>query len=579
MKRLLGYLKPFRLRITIGLSVKFIGTIMDLFLPWILSYIIDTVIPTKRINSIIFWGCMMIVCSVCALTFNIVANRMASFVSSRCTRAIRHDLYAKISYLDAKQLDRFTVSSLESRLTSDTYNIHKMIGMLQRLGIRAPIFLIGGITITFLLDVKLTLVLVCTMPFIALTIIIISKKGIRLFTLLQQAIDNMTCVIRENAAGVRVIKALRRGEYEKRRFDKSNINAIKKEKAVGITMALTNPLITLFLNIGLCAVIAVGAYLVNNGQSTNGKIIAFISYFTIISNAMISISRMFAIVSKGSAGMGRIDKVLSCKPTLWVREPESEENSSEPISFDKPHIEFKNVTFAYNDVNIIENISFSLLHGQTLGIIGPTGSGKSTLISLLNRTYDVGRGEILIDGRNIKRIPTKKLSEKFGFVFQNDFFFADTIRENINFGRDLSDEEISLALKRAQASEFVNAYYDGILHRLDIKGANISGGQKQRLLIARALAANPEILVLDDSSSALDFKTDAALRAEISRSMKDTTTIIITQRISSIMNADLILVLSGGRISGMGKHSELLESCPEYREISESQMGGCFALE
>ena len=577
------YLSPFKVRMAFGLIIKAVGTVMDLFLPWILSYIIDDIIPTESIKMTVFWGCIMIVCSFIAWSGNIIANRMASRVAGDCTRALRHDLFEKISYLDASTVDKLTISSLESRITSDTYNVHAMVGMIQRLGVRAPILVIGGLVVSLMLDARLTLILALTMPFIALSVFIISGRGVKLYRKLQNAVDDIVSVVRENATGVRVIKALCKTEYEKKRFDGVNTKAIDIERQAGTIMSLTNPLITFFLNAGLCAVIAAGAYWVDGGVSTNGKIVAFMSYFTIISNATISISRIFTSSSKGIACMDRIDKVLCQEPSLWLDEyadnsnfPEEEASASTAVP---PHIEFRNVTFAYDNKKVLDDISFTVNHGETLGIIGATGSGKSTIISLLMRMYDVDSGEILIDGVNIKKIPSKKLRERFGAVFQNDFLFADTIYENVSFGRDLSKDVVDDALVKAQASSFVGAYDDKTEHMLDIKGANLSGGQKQRLLIARAIAASPEILILDDSSSALDYKTDAELRRVIRTSMKNTTSIIIAQRISAVMNADKILVLEGGCCIGLGKHDELMEKCDVYRETAEVQMSGGEVIE
>lgn len=577
------YLSPFKVRMAFGLIIKAIGTVMDLFLPWILSYIIDDIIPTESIKMTVFWGCIMIVCSFIAWSGNIIANRMASRVAGDCTRALRHDLFEKISYLDASTVDKLTISSLESRITSDTYNVHAMVGMIQRLGVRAPILVIGGLVVSLMLDARLTLILALTMPFIALSVFIISGRGVKLYRKLQNAVDDIVSVVRENATGVRVIKALCKTEYEKKRFDGVNTKAIDIERKAGTIMSLTNPLITFFLNAGLCAVIAAGAYWVDGGVSTNGKIVAFMSYFTIISNATISISRIFTSSSKGIACMDRIDKVLCQEPSLWLDEyadssnfPDEEASASTAVP---PHIEFRNVTFAYDNKKVLDDISFTINHGETLGIIGATGSGKSTIISLLMRMYDVDSGEILIDGVNIKKIPSKKLRERFGAVFQNDFLFADTIYENVSFGRDLSKDVVDDALVKAQASSFVGAYDDKTEHMLDIKGANLSGGQKQRLLIARAIAASPEILILDDSSSALDYKTDAELRRVIRTSMKNTTSIIIAQRISAVMNADKILVLEGGCCIGLGKHDELMEKCDVYRETAEVQMSGGEVIE
>jgi len=579
LKKLLHYIKPHAGMMTVGFVIKVIGTFMDLFLPWILSYLIDDVVPAyentvskESVSAILIWGGVMIVCSVFAVVFSIKANQMASKVAGECVRDIRHDLYSKISYLDSSKIDHFTISSLELRLTSDTYYVHQMIGMMQRLGVRAPILLIGGIVVSFILDVRLTLIMICALPFIGAAIYFFSKRGIPLYTSFQQSIDKLTSVVRENASGIRIIKALRKTDHEKERFDAANKEAIGREKKAGITMAATNPLVTLFLNIGLSAVILIGAYLVSGGKSSAGKIIAFMSYFAIISNAMLNLSRMFVMISKGSAGMNRIAVVLDARSDLTV--PDDSDYSDKPEN-GTPHIRFKDVNFSYpGKSHVLSGIDFSLEHGQTLGIVGATGSGKSSIVSLLLRTYDPDSGTIYIDGKDIKKIPTSKLRKRFGVVFQNDFLLSDTIRENVSFCRELDNEKLIESLRDAQAYEFVDRYDDKLMHELEIKGANLSGGQKQRLLIARALAGDPEILILDDSSSALDFKTDAALRKVINEKYGKVTKIIVAQRISSIMHSDRIIVLEGGRIIGNGTHSELMKNCELYRETAKLQIGG-----
>ncbi len=576
MKKLFAYLSPHYPRMTVGLCIKAIGTVVELFLPWILAYIVDDILPTGNRSPIYFWGAMMVLCSLIALVFNIVANRMASWVARETTRKIRHDLFSTISYLDAADVDKLTISSLESRLTSDTYNINQMIGMCQRLGVRAPLLLTGGIIVTFIQDARLALVILATLPFIGFSVYFISKKGIPLYKDLQKAIDRITRVVRENASGVRIIKALGKSDYEKERFDDVNQDAINREKKAGLTMAATNPLITLFLNAGLAAVIVVGAWLVFNGHSQQGEIIAFLSYFTLMSNSLLAVARMFTMMSKGTASMGRVAEVLDLSPNLYI--PESENTDAPlapfvPAKDEIPVIEFRDVSFSFSGRTVLSHISFKLYKGQTLGLIGATGSGKSTLIALLLRIYAPDCGEILLGGTPIEKIPTPRLREKIGVVFQNDFLFADTIRENAMFGREITDERLTAAFADAQA-EYISNYEDGDLHKLEIKGANISGGQKQRLLIARALAGDPDLLILDDSSSALDYKTDARLRATLRKNYGSTTTLLVAQRISSIAHADLILMLDAGEIIGRGRHEELLKTCEPYSEIARTQMGG-----
>jgi ATP-binding cassette subfamily B protein len=387
-----------------------------------------------------------------------------------------------------------------------------------------------------------------------------------MYTALQQSTDKFVRLIREDVAGIRVIKALSKTDYENEKYDKLNREVADREKTAGFTMAIVNPSMNFFLNIGLVFVIIAGAYRVNAGLTEVGKILAFLTYFTIILNAMMNISKMFVIISKAIASADRIVEVIDTPDDMLI-------STCERL-YDDAYIKFDNVTFSYNNIKPnIENISFKLHKGETLGIIGATGSGKSTIAQLLMRYYDVDSGAIYIDGENIKSMSLNTLRKKFGVVFQNDTIFEASISENVRLGRTITDEEIRKAISSARAKEFVEEKGRGYDNHINIRGANLSGGQKQRILIARALAGNPDILILDDSSSALDYKTDAALRSELSNNYKDTTKIIIAQRVSSIMQADLILVLDDGKIIGYGKHEELMENCDVYRQISNSQIG------
>lgn len=568
MKKLFTYyLKPHYPRMAVGLVIKFIGTVMDLFIPYILAHIIDNVIPAGSRALIVFWGAVMLGCAVCAVSFNIIANQKASRVARDTTEKVRHELFERIMFLSNSQTDYFTKPSLISRLTSDTYNLHQMVGMIQRLGVRAPILLIGGIIVTLSLDPALALVLISTIPFIGIIIIFVSMKCIPMYMKLQEAVDRLVRTVREDSAGIRVIKALSKGDYEKNKFDSINREVVGKEKKAGIMMAAMNPAVNIFLNGGLVLVIVVGAYRVNDGLTEVGKILAFTTYFTIISQAMMAISRMFVTVSKANASAKRIAEIVDCKEELLPEVLERYEGDA--------FVVFEHVSFSYNKVeDNLTDISFSLKKGETLGIIGSTGSGKTTLIQLLMRFYDVDSGAIYIGGENIKSIPKKKLRSLFGVAFQNDTIFEDTIYENIRLGRTLADSRLRAAAKHAMAAEFADEKAKSGEAMLNIRGANLSGGQKQRVLIARALAGAPDILILDDSSSALDYKTDAAVRKEIRENYAETTLIVIAQRISSIMNADHILVLEDGKAIGYGTHEELIKSCETYREISSSQLGG-----
>ena len=418
------------------------------------------------------------------------------------------------------------------------------------------------------------------MPLIVLTVYIVSKRGVPLFRDSQQAGDAMVRVVREDAQGIRVIKALSRKGYEQSRYETVNQGLMKTSLSAAANMAISNPLINLLLNVGLVAVMAVGAVRVNNGLCLPGTIISFIQYFTILSNALLSITRIFMMCTKGTASMDRICEGLDARGQDNT-EAATEGSMTLPASADR-YISFESVTFSYRGkVANARDVSFNLPKGGTLGIIGATGSGKTTLLSLLMRFYQVpvGSGTIRIGGRDIRTMTPAELRSRFGIAMQNDFLYAGTIEDNIRFERKISHEQIVRAATMAQAHEFISKLADGYDHKLTVKGTNLSGGQKQRLLIARALAGNPDILVLDDASSALDYKTDAALRRALREDAEAkgehiTTTVIVAQRVSSIKHADLILVMDKGAVIGCGTHDELVASCPIYNEIAESQMGG-----
>lgn len=570
MKTVLKYIKPYYLRMLWGLTIKIAGTVVELFIPYILTHILENVIYTSNVKKIVFWGFMMMLCAGCACIFNIIANRMASKVSNDFSEILRRDLFAKTLRLSAAQTDAFTIASLESRITTDTYNIYHFVGMMQRMGVRAPIMLIGGIIITMIMDSYLSLVMVATMPLLFICVYIVSASGIPLYKKVQTSVDGMIRVVREDAQGIRVIKALSKDKYEHKRYDKANLALVKNERKAGIIMGSVHPIMNLFMNMGIVAVVALSANRVLNHQSTPETVIAFMQYFTQISMSMMVMSRMFTMASKCSASANRVAEILNCEDTLKERsEEEFPRNDNGSV------IEFKDVDFSYIGVKKdLTDISFKIKDGESLGIIGATGSGKSTIIKLLLRFYDVGSGAIYIDGKDIRTIDRKELYSYFGTVMQNDFLYNDTIYENIKFGRDLSDEQIKTAAKIAQADGFITYFEDGYEHILSQKGTNISGGQKQRILISRAIASKPRILILDDSSSALDYKTESNLRKALNENFKDTILINVAQRVSAVKNCTQIIVLENGEIIGMGTHEELLNNCSEYKEISDSQMGG-----
>ncbi len=575
MKRIVTYyLRPYYLRMTVGFCIKFTGTCLDLCLPWVLARMIDVVIPAGERRLIFVWGLIMLGLAAGAAICNITANRMAARVASGATQAVRADLFRKVMYLSDSQSGEVGKPSLISRLTTDTYNVYNVIGRVQRLGVRAPLLLLGGLMITMTLDAHLACILLAALAILGVVVTLVSRKSVPMYGQLQKSLDRLVLSVRENIAGIRVIKALSREDWEKERFSQVNDQVVSREKAAGLTMAVINPVMNLVLNLGLVAIVVAGAWRVNNGLTEIGKILAFLTYFTIILNALLSISKMIATLSRGVASADRIEAVLAMEEALPVEEALAGERGGAKESGGPAHISFDHVDFSYTEgKRNLEDISFSLKRGETLGIVGATGSGKSTVLKLLLRFYDATAGSVRVCGRDVRTYPLRELRQKFGVVFQNDVIFENSILENVRMGRDLRAEDIGTALACAQAEEFVMEKSGHLEEKLNIRGANLSGGQKQRLLIARALAGKPEILILDDSSSALDYRTDAQLRAALKERFPDTTKIIVAQRVSSILHADQIMVLLDGRVQGLGTHEQLLADCEAYRRIVRSQMG------
>lgn len=566
MEKLENYLRPYWWYIALSMFIKFLGAAAELTIPYLMEIILDYKVPAGSRRDIYLYGGLMLLCAAACLGFNVIANRMSAVSSGKITRAIRHDLFAKLESFSPRQMDSLTTSSAVSRLTSDTYNINQLLARTQRLGIRAPILLLGGIAMMVSMDGLLSLVLIALLPVIGIVVYYVTRISVPLYTKQQTVLDRVVGTVQENITGIRVIKALSKTDYEKERFRKVNQELTDIDRKAGSVSAITNPTSTLVLNLGLTLVVVVGAYRVNGGTVRSGVIVAFLQYFAMILNAMLGITRIFVMFSKGQASANRVAAVL-CAPEDLTVLPETQ---PEPNA---PHIAFRDVTFSYNGREPdLQHISFTLEHGQTLGIIGATGSGKTTLLLLLLRLYDPDSGTILIDGRDIRTIPPEVLREKFGVVFQNDFVAEGTAGDNIRFFRPIGDDAMAAAAEHAQA-DFLRERPEGMESAVQVRGNNLSGGQKQRLLIARALASNPEILILDDASSALDYATDARLRQALYRNYGDTTTVVVAQRVSSLRHADLILVLDDGQTIGAGTHEALMESCEEYRSIAMTQMG------
>ena len=562
----------------IGTVIKVAGSMGELMIPYVLEHMIDNVVPRKQVQEVLIWGGIMITLTILVRQLNITANRMAVRVSKDSNYDIRRDLFRKSLNLSGRQVDEIGLPSLTSRMTSDSYNLQNFIRAVQTMGIRAPILLIGGIIVTLVMDKRLALILCIMAPFMIAIMVFISMKGIPFYEKVQARVDDIVRIMRENITGIRVVKALSKEKYEKERYGKANSDMAKQDMKAGIVMALPVPLVTMLLNVGLTLVVFLGAHLVNDGVTKPGVILAFLTYFNMVMMGTMGLSRVFTMMSKANASADRIQAVIDMEEELTPI-PEEEAARTEREGY----IVFDHVTFHYgNDdpmaghdrQNCLTDIDFTMQKGGSLGIIGATGSGKTTIANLLMRFYDANEGHVFVDGKDVRTYEKDALHRMFGVVFQNDVIFADTLRENMAFGRTVDENRLWAAAEDARAKDFLEQYEEGLDHEAVIHGANLSGGQKQRVLIARALAAKPEILILDDSSSALDYKTDADQRRAIRENYGDTTTINVAQRISSIMGLDDIIVLEEGQIIGHGTHGQLMENCKLYQDIYNTQMGG-----
>lgn len=578
MKLIFRYMGRYRAAVLLAMGIKLAGTMTELLLPYILEYMIDDVVPAGSLPRVVLWGMLMFAAAVVCRQLNVLANRRTVDNAHRISYDVRQDLFVKTANLPGSAFDELGLPSLISRMTSDSYNVQSAVQQLQSMCVRAPMLLLGGMVMTLAMDLPLAMILVVMLPVLLAVVFFVCAKGIPMYNTVQKRLDSVVRIMRENITGIRVVKALSKADYEKRRFAAANREMTNCDIKASTVMAIPGPLMQLCLNVGLTLVVVAGAWRVNEGLTRPGVILAFLTYFNMITMGVMGLSRIFMTLSKASASAGRIAEVLAVPDEQRVLRP-GEALQPSGAGF----LRFENVDFSYGKTGAgfaggerekaLDHISFSLNRGESLGIIGPTGCGKTTIINLLMRFYDADAGGVFVDGRDVRSYDKDELHRKFGVAFQNDMVFQDTLGENIRFGRDLDEAALRRAAKDAMAAEYIDSLEDGLDHPAAIKGANLSGGQKQRLLVARALAGNPEILVLDDSSSALDYRTDAAMRRAIARSHGDSTVILIAQRVSSVMGMDHILVMDNGRCIGYGSHGELLENCPPYREIYETQMG------
>ena len=581
MRLIFRTLGRYKRAVAVCIIIKLFATLSELLLPYILEHMIDRVAPLGDLWLAVLWGLLMFAAAVLCRQLNVTANRRAIKNAHRVSYDIRQELFRKTANLSGSQFDAFGLPSLISRMTSDSYNVQSAAQQFQTLCVRAPMLLIGGVCVSLMMDASLAMVLIAMLPVLILVVLAVSAKGLPMYNRVQKRLDVVVRVMRENITGIRVVKALSKTEYEKRRFSQANQEMTDSDIAAGTVMAIPSPFMQLCLNGGLSLVVFIGATRVNAGEMKPGVILAFLTYFNMITMGVMGLSRIFMTMSRAGASADRIDQVLQTEIDQRVL-PEAEARTPAGDEF----IRFEHVNFSYGEDSselagfagekrekALTDISFALNRGESLGIIGPTGCGKSTVISLLMRFYDVSDGGVFVDGKDVRTYDKDSLRRRFGVCFQNDMVFQDTLRENIRFGRDVDDTAFRRAMEDAQAAEYIDALEDGPDHQAAIKGANLSGGQRQRLLVARALAAKPEILVLDDSSSALDYRTDAAMRRAIRDDHGDATLIMVAQRVSSVMGMTRILVMDNGRCAGYGTHEELLENCPAYRETYQVQMG------
>lgn len=568
MKKLLSFLKPYRLQLTIGPFFKLSEAVLELLIPTLMAMIIDNGVNMSNRPYVIKMGAVMLVIATCGVLFAYICQYSASIASQGFGTDVRNAMYKKITSFSCADLDKFGASSLINRITGDVNQLQQAVAMLIRLVIRAPFLCIGGLIMAMAIDLRLSVIFMIVIPLFIVVLFLVMFKAVPLYKSVQKKLDALTLVLRENLSGVRVIRAFAGVNREKERFSASNSDYADTAIRVGRIAALTNPATTVIMNLAVIAVIKIGGIRVNTGNLSQGEIIAFINYLTQILNAMIIVANLVVLYTKAYASAGRVCEVLEAEPSVKYGTKKQTGISGAPC------IEFKNVSMTYpgSSVPSLENINIKISTGETVGIIGGTGSGKSTLVSLIPRFYDVSGGEVLLNGINVKEYSEEQLRDEIAIVQQRANLFTGTIADNLRMAKADADEaDMKKACDTAQASEFVDRLPEKYNTVVSQSGNNLSGGQKQRLTIARALIKQSPVLIMDDSSSALDFATDARLRRAIKEDTAHKTVIIVSQRVNTIKDADKIIVLDDGEIAGTGTHEELVENCPVYREICISQ--------
>lgn len=570
-----NYFKPQSKAIASMMTLKAVGTGGELLIPMGFVYMMDHIVPRNSVKDLVAWGVVMVGMALFTAVIGLLVSHMSVNFGVRFAEKLREDLFEKTTHLDCEQVDEFGISSLTSRLTMDISMLQNFITKLMTKGIRMLIIFVGSLASITYLDPKLAMIMCSTVPFIAVTVYFTTKISFVRFKETKKSNDLLSKSIRDNVMGIRVVKALSKSEFEKTRFDKVNLLFRDKSIAAGQVNVVGSPLMNLIVNFGMVGTLLLGAYWVKVGESSPASIIAFMSYSTMILSSMVSIGQFFTSFSRAGAASSRISEVLTTESKSYPIQTMKDQKHTTSEK-DSSIISFENVSFSYPSVKenrTLSNITFTVKEGETLGLIGLTGSGKSTLFHLLLRLYEPDEGRILVRGKDILAYTSEELYQIFSVVFQSDVIFADTIANNISFGRTLSQEQVEFAAKTAQAQPFiekVTGHYEGLVN---VRGQNISGGEKQRLLISRALAGESNILLLDDSTSALDYRTDANLRRGLEKFYHNTTKLLISQRVSSIMSAEQILVLEKGMIIAKGNHEELMNQCPTYQKIATLQLG------
>ena len=570
MKMLMGYIKKHKWFMIVGPFFKLLEALLELANPIIVAQIIDKGVSTSNIETIIKLGLVLVFANVVGFCFSALGQKCASLTSTKIAASMRSDVFKKVSTFSHAELDKFGTASLVNRLTNDINQIEGAIGVFMRTILRVPFLLIGAFVLSLIINVKMSLVFLVLIPVLTIALIIYTKKTTPYFQQIRNKLDRISKVTKENLSGTRVIRAFNKQDDEQKRFESVSEDYTKTSIKVAKISALLEPAIFLVVDIATIALLALGGWQINIGKMTQGDIIALIDYVAIISISLLLLSQIIAMLVRTGASLKRVHHVLQTEPSI------KEDNNIKhvkKIEYDAL-MEFNNVCFNYSfdvkEKSFIKDLSFKIYPGQTLGIIGGTGSGKTTIANLMTRFYDVTQGEILYKGRNIKDFPLSQLRHEISIVQQRSTLFSGSLRENMKLrNENATDEEIIEALKISQAWSFVSEWKNVLDYQIMAGGKNVSGGQMQRLTIARALIDSPELIILDDSSSALDFLTDSNLRKAIKK--LNTTTVYISQRATSIKGADLIIVLDNGDVVGMGKHNDLMKNCAIYQEIYESQ--------